>query len=97
MYGTIATLSIDPEKVETLSAMLRSWNEKEGAGDIGFVAGYILQTDADASVLKMMAIFENEERYRANAERPEQDVWYQELRALLNDDPTWEDGQVTAT
>ncbi|MDG0867996.1 hypothetical protein [Candidatus Lucifugimonas marina] len=97
MYGTIATLSIDPANVEKLGAMLKEWNEKEDADAIGFVGGYMLQTDADASVVKMMAVFENVEKYRANAARPEQDAWYQQLRALLHDDPKWEDGQVIAT
>lgn len=97
MYGTIATLSIDPANLEKLGAMLKEWNEKEDTDAIGFVGGYLLQTDADKSVVKMMAVFENEDKFRANAERPEQDAWYQELRVLLNSDPTWEDGQVTAT
>jgi hypothetical protein len=45
----------------------------------------------------MIAVFNSEERYKANAARPEQEVWYQKMRALLNSDPIWEDGQVTAT
>jgi len=97
MYGTIATLSIDPSNVEALGKMLQDWNKAEGASDIGFVGGYLLQTDADSSVAKMMAVFESEDRYRANANRPEQDAWYQELRALLRSDPVWEDGNVVAT
>ena len=44
-----------------------------------------------------MAVFESEDRYRANANRPEQDAWYQELPALFRADPVWEDGNVVAT
>ncbi|MGY8881444.1 MAG: hypothetical protein ACKVJL_03335 [Dehalococcoidia bacterium] len=97
MYGTIATLSINPDNVHALGLLLKEWNAAEGTGDIGFVDGYILQTDADSSVVKMIAVFNSEERYKANAARPEQDAWYQKMRALLNSDPIWEDGQVTAT
>ena len=97
MYGTIATLSIDPANVEAMGTLLREWDDGVGSGDIGYVAGYLLQTDADPSVVKMIAIFEDEEKFRANAARPEQDIWYQSVRALLKADPTWEDGTVIAT
>ena len=43
MYGTIATLSIDPSNVEALGKMLQDWNKAEGASDIGFVGGYLLK------------------------------------------------------
>ena len=32
--------------------------------------------------------------YRANADSPEQDARYQKLRALLEDDPEWNDGEI---
>ncbi len=97
MYGTIATLSIDPANVDAMGTLLREWNENHGSGDIGYVGGYLLQTDADPSVVKMIAVFENEEKFRANAVRPEQDEWYQKVRALLRSDPIWEDGTVVST
>ena len=97
MYGTIATMSIDPANVNALAALLKEWDETEDAGNIGYVGGFMLQTDADSSVVKMMAVFESEEKFRSNAARPEQDAWYQQVRALLNSDPIWEDGKVIAT
>ncbi|MBN4064990.1 hypothetical protein JYU04_04560, partial [Dehalococcoides mccartyi] len=93
----LATLSIKPENAQALGTLLKEWNANEGSGDIGYVGGFMLQTDTDTSVVKMMAVFENEERFRANASRPEQDAWYQQVRALLEADPVWEDGQVFAT
>jgi len=97
MYGTIATLSVDLNNVDTLGTLLNEWNADKGACDIGFVGGYMLQTDADSSVVKIIAVFENEERYRANANRPEQDAWFKKMRALLKNDPIWEDGKIIAT
>jgi quinol monooxygenase YgiN len=97
MYGTLATLSIDPSKLDAMRALMNEWSQGQGSSDIGFVARYILQTDADKSVVKMIAVFESEAQYRANGERPEQDAWYQKVRALLNSDPIWEDGTVEAT
>jgi quinol monooxygenase YgiN len=97
MYGTIATLSIDPKNAHPLGDLLKKWNESEDAAEIGYVGGFMLQTDADSSIIKMMAVFEDEKKYRANAERPEQDAWYQQFRALLLADPIWDDGKVIAT
>ncbi|MCX2726790.1 hypothetical protein OO015_04680 [Thermomicrobium sp. 4228-Ro] len=41
-----------------------------------------------------MATFDDRESYRRNADDPEQDRWYRALRALLSEDPYWEDGEV---
>ena len=95
MYGTLATLSIDPAKIDDLKALMDEWNETQGSSGIGYVGGYMLQPDSDASTVKMIAVFENEQVYRANAESPAQNDWYEKFRALLNADPIWEDGQVT--
>ena len=40
-----------------------------------------------------VAIFTSKETYRANAESPEQDVWYRKMRDLLEADPVWNDGE----
>ena len=42
----------------------------------------------------IVVVFENKEAYRANADSPEQDARYQKLRALLEDDPEWNDGEI---
>ena len=97
MYGTIATLKIDPANTNDLAKMLEEWSENEPLGEIGYVAGYLLQLDSDPSTLKMVAVFKDEGSFRANAARPEQDAWYQAMRAHLLDDPTWDDGNVIAT
>lgn len=97
MYGTIATLSIDPDKAKDLAKLLEEWDDKNDAATIGYVSGHLMQLDSDPSVLKMTAIFKDEESFRANAARPEQDAWYQAVRALLRDDPVWDDGNIIAT
>lgn len=38
--------------------------------------------------------WDTSERYYANAEAPEQDAWFQRVRALLADDPEWFDCDV---
>lgn len=97
MYGTIATMRIDPANAPKLAQLLNDWNENEKPDNIGFVSGYMLQLDSDPSMLKMVAIFKDETSFRDNAASPEQDAWYQMMRALLLDDPTWDDGKMIAT
>jgi hypothetical protein len=58
----------------------------------GFVKAYSVESGDDIWV---MAIFEDEASYRANASSPEQDRDYQEMRALLDADPEWHDGVIT--
>lgn len=41
-----------------------------------------------------VAIFTDEKAYRDNANDPEQDREYQQLRALLDADPEWHDGTI---
>jgi hypothetical protein len=42
--------------------------------------------------------FQDQATYRANGDSADQDVRYQEMRALMEDDPVWYDGEwVTAT
>ncbi len=40
------------------------------------------------------AMFADKATYDANSNHPEQDEWFQQLRALLAEDPVWFDGHV---
>ena len=44
--------------------------------------------------LILVAVFRDRESYRANADDPEQDKWYRQLREHLQADPEWTDGEV---
>ena len=48
----------------------------------------------DPGELFLVAIFESRQAYWANAQSPEQDRRYLELRALLDSDPEWHDGEI---
>jgi hypothetical protein len=50
--------------------------------------------DADPDEYILAVAFESREAYAANAASPEQDARYQELRALLEADPEWNDGEI---
>lgn len=52
------------------------------------------QTDRDANEFYMCMLFESKDAYHANAQDPRQDALYEEMRALLTEDPEWHDGEV---
>ncbi len=91
MYGTIAKLKVQPGQEANLIAHL----ERYRAGDLarGFVASALYRAD-DGDGHWLAVVFESKEAYQANADSPEQDARYQELRALLTADPEWHDGEV---
>ena len=41
-----------------------------------------------------MVVFESREAYWANAQSPDQNQRYQEMRALMLADPEWHDGEI---
>jgi len=89
VYGTIARVKIDPAKLEDLKAL----GQRMGVAP-GQVARYVFRMDADASELYLIAVFESREAYWSNAQSPDQNQRYQEMRALMLTDPEWHDGEI---
>jgi quinol monooxygenase YgiN len=87
MYGTIAKMKMKPGAFEAL-------RESEMRRPAGFVASYVFQMDEEPDVMFMVAIFENRAAYEANANSPQQNADYLRIRALLQEDPQWHDGEV---
>jgi quinol monooxygenase YgiN len=92
MYGTIARLHPLPGKTEELLALGESIRSAPMAGHR---ASYMFRPDRNPyfrETVFLVAVFDDADAYRANAESPEQDARYRQLRGLLQDDPDWLDG-----
>ena len=50
--------------------------------------------DGDPGEIFLVAVFASREAYWANAQSPEQNERFHELRALLVADPEWHDGEI---
>jgi quinol monooxygenase YgiN len=87
MYGTIARMKTKPGALELLKKL-------EMRQPKGLVGSYIYQMDADPNELWMVVMFESKQAYLENADSPEQDKEYRQLRELLREDPIWNDGEV---
>ena len=90
MYGTIAQLRVKSGMEEQFSAYTQKIQEK----DPGEMASYVYRMDADPSTFYLVAIFESKEAYVANAQHPETDASYQHMRAYLDGEPEWHDGEI---
>jgi quinol monooxygenase YgiN len=91
MYGTIARVKIDPTKIEELKALGDSMGTAPGQ-----IARYVYQMDSDPGELFLVAVFESKEAYWANAQSPEQNERFMQLRALLLEEPQWHDGAIVS-
>ncbi len=92
MYGTIFRLQPKAERQADVVSLMEEWNRDRGAEVPGARATYLLQSQRRPGELIGVAVFDDEQTYRANAEAPEQDAWYRRLREALEADPVWEDG-----
>jgi hypothetical protein len=63
----------------------------------GFVASYLYQTDVSSNEYYLTVVFDSKASYTANAQSPEQNARYLEMRELLTSDPEWHDGEITSS
>jgi hypothetical protein len=72
---------------------------EDGKGHGGFsvpgnLGTYVYRLDSDPNTIIMAVAFKDKASYRANAESPEQNTRYEQMRALLTADPEWSDGEI---
>jgi hypothetical protein len=97
MYGTIFRFQVKPGKDDEMMRFMESERANAADGkrlrDAGMITSYLCKLDKGGYM--GVAIFENKEKYFANASDPAQDAWYRKWRELLVDDPEWNDGEIT--
>lgn len=91
MYGTIARLHV---KEGAEADLQRLESEFKTLNVPGYIGGYVYRMDADPRECYLVVLFADKESYRRNAESPEQNQRYEQLRALLDADPEWHDGEI---
>jgi quinol monooxygenase YgiN len=91
MFGTIARAKIKPGYRSAFEDVVRTQMSAEPID--GFVAGYTVWPEKVDDEVMLVAIFRDRESYMKNADYPAQDARFRELRALLDSDPEWTDGE----
>lgn len=94
MYGSVFRIRPLPGQEQAVLDLTRRWGEERSPKVAGFVAGYVYRSQSRPGEYIHAVIFEDREAYQRNANDPEQDRWYQQLRSLLEADPEWNDGEV---
>jgi len=96
MYGSIFRMKVKPGQEQKLVEMFKEWEQQRRPRVKGAVASYLLKPDRKRNEMVGVAVFQDKQTYRANADDPEQDRWYRRMRELLEADPEWEDGEYIA-
>ena len=90
MYGTVARMKVKKENIEALQAWAKEAQTREVAG---FRAAHVLIPDQWNDEVLVAVMFEDKDSYDTNADAPEQHESYLKMRALLEADPEWTDGE----
>ena len=93
MYGSIFRMWPKQGREDELIGLMDEWERDMRPHVPGVVASYVVRPDNAPDQLVGVAVFEDRESYRANAESPEQDAWYRRMRDCLESDPEWQDGE----
>lgn len=94
MYGTVFTFHAKEGKADEVKRLVTEWITKRQPAVTGSKAGYLYQLDSDPDAFVGVAVFNDKKTYIANADSADQDAWFKELRANLDADPKWMDGEV---
>jgi hypothetical protein len=94
MYGSVFKMRALPGKEQELLQTGEQWQREYGSSTPGYVGEYVYQLDSDPRAFVVAVLFESREAYLKNADNPRQGAFYQRMRALLEADPEWNDGQV---
>jgi antibiotic biosynthesis monooxygenase (ABM) superfamily enzyme len=90
MYGTIARMKVKRENVDAL----RAWAAEAETRQVpGFRSANVLIPDMWNDEVMVVVMFDDKESYTKNADDPAQHQEYVRMRALLEDDPEWTDGE----
>jgi quinol monooxygenase YgiN len=92
MFGTIARVKPKPGQEAALQELIDGFWEERGKDVEGAQMGFLFTPKDRTGELYLIAVFDDEKTYMANAGSPDQDAWYQKIRAVLDADPEWMDG-----
>jgi quinol monooxygenase YgiN len=93
MYGTIARVTVQQGKEEEFLTIIERWARERGEAT-GQVSEQVFKADARPREYLVVGIFADRDTYVTNARDPETDRWYRRMRAVLEADPEWNDGEV---
>src|ERR1700755_2740850 len=96
MYGTVAHLRPNPGQEQGVIDYANDWARDRKPHIPGAMGGYAYRLVNDPGAWVFAGGLKDKESYEANAQSPAMDADYRRLRALLQEDPVWQDGEIVA-
>lgn len=94
MYGTIARMQVKSGSFDTFQKQMA--DVESDLSVVGWVSTTLYRSDTDPNEIWLTVAFESKDAYRKNAESPAQGTRYGQMRALLDADPEWHDGEIVS-
>jgi quinol monooxygenase YgiN len=94
MYGSVSRWRVKDGKQDELKALMEEVTRDAAPGSR---AVYVYQADSDPREYWVVGVWESREAYTSNSATPEQDARFQRLRALMETDPEWHDGEIVVS
>jgi hypothetical protein len=96
MFGTTALAKPRSGQEGAVVEHFNHWWRDRAPKVRGALMGTLYRNTTNPAELIMTVVFASKALYEENANDPEQDRWYGELVALLEEEPRWIDGDVLA-
>lgn len=96
MFGTTALATPRSGQEGAVVEHFNRWWRDRAPVARGALLGTLYRNTSKPSELIMTVVFASKTLYEDNANDPEQDRWYRQLVALLEEEPQWIDGDVLA-
>jgi hypothetical protein len=94
MYGSVARMRIAGGRDAEFKAFTEYMEKPDRLRSAGLLFSYVYQSDSDPREFFLAVGFSDKASYTKNAQSPEQAEEYAKLRATLEADPEWHDGEI---
>ncbi len=93
-HVTIFKMNVKPGKFDDLTNMMGGTADLDRIKALGWQSSVVGRSKDNANEAWVCVTWDTTENYRKNSSSPEQDEWFQKMRALLDADPEWHDCDV---
>jgi quinol monooxygenase YgiN len=83
-----------PGNQAALFSLFEKWAREERQNAPGIIEYSVFASNDDPNEFLSYVCFDSTENYKKNSDRPAQDAWYREFRALIEADPEWFNGTI---
>lgn len=91
MYGSVSRWRVKEGRQEEFETLSREVMQDRPPGSRSVM---LYRSDADPLEYWVVGAFDNREAYTNNSATPEQNARFERMRALMQSDPEWHDGEI---